>query len=856
MRPALAGVLIGSARYGRGVPSLHPRSGRGFIVLFALVLALLLVTLAAAFVLPAPWSWLVGWTYLGWDTWLLLRLMSAARAATAVAPEAARGPRPTLAVLIAARNEITVLPATLAALLAQDEPAESILVVDDGSHDGSVAWLERTWALTPGEGWRASASMPSLRVLSKANSGKADSLNRALAVATQDVIVTLDADTVPAAGAFRALRDAFADPALVAAGGVLTPECRGPWRTVFALYQRLEYLRSFLWRAVWVRDDCLLLLSGAFAAIRREPLSAVGGFDATSPVEDYELMFRLHRWSVAQHGRPLCAAVVPRARATTDAPAGVGAFLRQRRRWFAGFLITLIGNRDLVGDARFAQLGRVHLRMKTVDMLLPLYGLAALVALGVLLARDGRIAPVVLMVLTAKFALDAGCAAWCVIISRRWLGDRAGLGVGAALLAALSEPFAFQLLRQAGAALGWLALLRGRIEWSPGRLAARSATVLLLAGAALGADPAAARDLKRAGRLPEAEVALAAASAERPDDVDLLIDLATVRGWRGNHREAIATWRAVLAKRPRDPEVGIGLARALWWGNDATAAEAVIASLLPPRHDAPTWILGGDIAAAAGDLPTARKRYARAVAIDPAGDGAARLARTVPPRRWRVDAGTWRERFSGPRGEEGGTYASVGVRLAPGYALTVGSERQVRATAIDWRHAVEVYLHPLPRLDLYLRGAVTPGNQFLPDRDGELDGSWHLIAPLDLLAGVRVREYPEETLATWRPGLRWRALPGLTLAIRSDTTTGGAEPLHGGEARVELDLPHAVRPYLGFALGEEVEPPEESYRTRTAAGGVVIMLEPAFGLRLDAALDQRGDLGWSARLGFGAIVAF
>ena len=55
---------------------------------------------------------------------------------------------------------------------------------------------------------------------------------------------------------------------------------------------------------------------------------------------------------------------------------------------------------------------------------------------------------------------------------------------------------------------------------------------------------------------------------------------------------------------------------------------------------------------------------------------------------------------------------------------------------------------------------------------------------------------------------------------------------------------------------EEVEPPEAPYRTRTIAGGAVIMLTPAFGLRLDAARDDRAELGRSVRLGLGAIVTF
>jgi hypothetical protein len=40
---------------------------------------------------------------------------------------------------------------------------------------------------------------------------------------------------------------------------------------------------------------------------------------------------------------------------------------------------------------------------------------------------------------------------------------------GRALLATLTEPYGFQVFRQLGALLGWIAFLRGRIDWAPQR---------------------------------------------------------------------------------------------------------------------------------------------------------------------------------------------------------------------------------------------------------------------------------------------------------------------------------------------------------------------------------------------------
>ena len=48
------------------------------------------------------------------------------------------------------------------------------------------------------------------------------------------------------------IRRAFADPALVVAGGVLEPRCRGgALASALQTFQRYEYVRNFLARFAW-----------------------------------------------------------------------------------------------------------------------------------------------------------------------------------------------------------------------------------------------------------------------------------------------------------------------------------------------------------------------------------------------------------------------------------------------------------------------------------------------------------------------------------------------------------------------------------------------------------------------------
>jgi cellulose synthase/poly-beta-1,6-N-acetylglucosamine synthase-like glycosyltransferase len=438
---------------------------------------LLLLVLVAGFTMPPPWSWAVGLVYIAYDTWLLSSMVLASRRALraeeAIVP--ASSPRPLrLAVIIAARNERTVLPRSIAAVLAQSAPPDRILIVDDGSTDGTDTLMTRSFGIEFTGGRGRSRTHPTLEVLRKPNSGKARSLNEAIQLVDEDVVVTLDADTYLEPGALAALRGEFERrPKLVAACGVLRPVCEPGWRgRVFELYQRFEYLRGFLWRAAWTEQGTLILLSGAFSAFRRDQLLHLGGFDPESLVEDYELLFRLYRRAGEGDAVPEVR-VVRGARATTEAPAAFGLFLRQRTRWFAGFLQTLFLNQDMVGASKFRRLGVYHLRVKTIDTLLPVYGLAAVLAFVGLVCTGHRVGGFVLVAIIGKLLFDLSCHFYSMWLYQRWLGEPITARFSAkALLATLTEPLFFQLLRQLGAVLGWVAFLRGQIRWEPQRAAA------------------------------------------------------------------------------------------------------------------------------------------------------------------------------------------------------------------------------------------------------------------------------------------------------------------------------------------------------------------------------------------------
>jgi cellulose synthase/poly-beta-1,6-N-acetylglucosamine synthase-like glycosyltransferase len=160
--------------------------------------------------------------------------------------------------------------------------------------------------------------------------------------------------------------------------------------------------------------------------------------------------------------------VIGSARARTDAPDTLGAFLRQRRRWFGGFLQTQLWYRHMIGNRLYGHLGTRMLPVKAFDTMQPLYGLTSIgLLIGYGLAgryNDSVVGPVA-CVIGGKIGLDLLFYLWSLLLYRRWAEPRAQVNLGWVVVAALIEPISFQVLRHGGAALGWISFLTRQRHW-------------------------------------------------------------------------------------------------------------------------------------------------------------------------------------------------------------------------------------------------------------------------------------------------------------------------------------------------------------------------------------------------------
>ncbi len=437
------------------------------ILIHGFVFAAWIVLLFNAFFGRGIFAWSVGVVYILYDTALLLFTFWKTwplRRVVLLLP--ITGPRPTVTAIITAYNESAVLVATIEALVRQSEPPDVIMIADDGSTDATDGVLS-AYFHTPPPALGTLAETGGLNWLRMQHGGKARTLNAALTHVKTELFITVDADTILAPSAIAAMRDAFAaDQNLVAATGVLTPVCdksSGGW--LLEWFQSYEYVRNFLSRYAWMRMDGLLLISGAFAGFRHDAVLAVGGFDADCLVEDYELIHRLRLYGydnqLGWHTNVLGGAL-----GQTAAPSTLPKFLRQRRRWFGGFLQTQNWYRKMVGASRYGDVGLWMLPVKAADTMQPIYGLSAFILLPwyICTGRIDLLIPVGGLIV-GKIILDLGFHCWSIFLYRKWVGGHTKVNFPLAILAAIIEPFSFQLFRHLGASWGWLAFLTGKRSW-------------------------------------------------------------------------------------------------------------------------------------------------------------------------------------------------------------------------------------------------------------------------------------------------------------------------------------------------------------------------------------------------------
>lgn len=200
------------------------------------------------------------------------------------------------------------------ALARQGDALIEIIVIDDGSEDG-------TWSVLQ----ELCRDIPMLRARRHPRRcGKSAAQNHGARVARGDLVLMVDCDTLVEAGAVARMTRAFGDRRVAAVSGNLL--VRNVAETPLTRMQALEYLQGItIGRSFLDQIGALACCSGAFSMFCRSTYVAIGGMNV-GPGEDLEFTLRLRRGG---HRIRFAADAV----ATTRVPATPARLVRQRLRW-------------------------------------------------------------------------------------------------------------------------------------------------------------------------------------------------------------------------------------------------------------------------------------------------------------------------------------------------------------------------------------------------------------------------------------------------------------------------------------------------------------------------------------------
>ncbi|MEI9964344.1 MAG: glycosyltransferase [Caulobacteraceae bacterium] len=248
---------------------------------------------------------------------------------------------PLVSVLIPCFNEEKVIAGSIARILESAWTRLEIIVLDDGSTDGTAEAVETAYA-----------DEPRVKLMRFPNGGKAAALNKGLAAASGDVVVALDADTLFPPETIARLVRWFINPKVGAvAGNALV----GNRLNLITRWQALEYVTSQnLERRALAALGAVTVVPGAVGAWRRSALEALGGFPGDTLAEDQDLTMAMQRagWRIEFD---------PTARAYTEAPHTLRDLMKQRFRWSFGTLQCLWKHRAAMFDVKHAALGFIAL---------------------------------------------------------------------------------------------------------------------------------------------------------------------------------------------------------------------------------------------------------------------------------------------------------------------------------------------------------------------------------------------------------------------------------------------------------------------------------------------------------------
>ncbi|MDI9468735.1 MAG: glycosyltransferase [Bacillota bacterium] len=285
-----------------------------------------------------------------------------------------------ISILVPAYNEEITIVQTIHSLMRLDYRLYEIVVVNDGSKDGTEDIVVNTFglqrvlrpfrlqipcknAISVYEG--KSENGVAITLINKENGGKADSLNMGINAAKYPYFVCMDADSILQRDSLsKIITPVLESPNVVAVGSMIRisndsvfedgklVEHRLP-KKFLAAFQVLEYERSFLASRILLdKFNANMIISGAFGLFKKDAIINVGGYQTGSMGEDMELIVKLHSY-YRSNKLPYSIKYAYDAICWTQVPERMRDLIKQRKRWHIGLFQSLSKHPGLITSGSY-----------------------------------------------------------------------------------------------------------------------------------------------------------------------------------------------------------------------------------------------------------------------------------------------------------------------------------------------------------------------------------------------------------------------------------------------------------------------------------------------------------------------
>lgn len=323
---------------------------------------------------------------------------------------------PSISIIAPAYNEEKTIIESSSSLLNLKYPDYELVIVNDGSRDGTLQKLVEHYGLERADyffqkrlkhrqirGIYVNPILPRLVVVDKENGGKADSLNAGINVSSREYFCGIDADSLLEPDALLKVASLTLDSGIEtpAMGGNVFPinGCqvdRGKLESIslpenrVARLQTIEYLRAFMCgRLGWAQLNSLLIISGAFGLFRKERVISIGGyltanerFKKDTVGEDMELVVRIARMMRERKLKYLIGYAY-NANCWTEVPETLKVLHRQRDRWHRGLIDILYFHRKLLFNPAYGRMGMLGMPYFFIfELLGPLFEIQGYIMVG------------------------------------------------------------------------------------------------------------------------------------------------------------------------------------------------------------------------------------------------------------------------------------------------------------------------------------------------------------------------------------------------------------------------------------------------------------------------------------------